>query len=149
MLSAHTSRPLLVAGALLLCAAAFTPLRPAHGARLSRNDPDGDGLRNRAERLIGTDPRNPDTDGDGVSDGDEVQTVGSDPRSADSDGDGRPDGVELSEGTDPTEPDDAGAAADASGPDAAPGDDGPTAADGTATSVDQDVDGHAHDGDAN
>ncbi|MBI4114883.1 MAG: hypothetical protein HY445_03515 [Candidatus Niyogibacteria bacterium] len=35
-------------------------------------DSDGDGLRDWAERLLGTDPANPDTDGDGTNDGDEV-----------------------------------------------------------------------------
>lgn len=35
-------------------------------------DPDNDGLDNTLEFFYGTDPYNPDTDGDGVSDGDEV-----------------------------------------------------------------------------
>jgi large repetitive protein len=34
-------------------------------------DPDGDGLTNAVERDCGSDPENPDTDGDGVLDGDE------------------------------------------------------------------------------
>lgn len=34
------------------------------------NDDDGDGVRNWEEILLGTDPNNPDSDGDGVSDGD-------------------------------------------------------------------------------
>ena len=37
----------------------------------SRLDPDKDGLTNREEYEQGTDPLNPDTDGDGVCDGDE------------------------------------------------------------------------------
>ncbi|MBI3627416.1 MAG: hypothetical protein HY220_01515 [Candidatus Sungbacteria bacterium] len=36
-------------------------------------DPDHDGLKNWEETLWHTDPNNPDTDGDGVSDGDEVK----------------------------------------------------------------------------
>ena len=36
-------------------------------------DPDGDGVTNRAEYTMGTDPCGPDTNGDGVSDGDSVQ----------------------------------------------------------------------------
>jgi hypothetical protein len=36
------------------------------------DDIDGDGLTNEQEEVIGTDPRNPDTDGDNISDGEEV-----------------------------------------------------------------------------
>lgn len=36
-------------------------------------DPDKDGLTNSLEHFYGTDPNNPDTDGDGVKDGDEVK----------------------------------------------------------------------------
>ena len=42
-------------------------------------DPDGDGLTNDQEAQEGTDPNNPDTDGDGWDDGDEVHTYASDP----------------------------------------------------------------------
>jgi hypothetical protein len=69
-------------------------------------DGDGDGLINRDEFLASTDPANPDTDGDGCSDGEEVDTHGTDPLNADSDGDGLPDGDELDVyGTDPLDPD--------------------------------------------
>ncbi|MBU0645969.1 thrombospondin type 3 repeat-containing protein [Patescibacteria group bacterium] len=37
------------------------------------DDPDFDGLESSLEAGLGTDPRNPDTDGDGFSDGQEVQ----------------------------------------------------------------------------
>ena len=47
----------------------------------SRNDSDGDGLADRKEGRLGQDPRNPDTDGDGIPDGQD-----------DADGDGLPDG---------------------------------------------------------
>ena len=50
------------------------------------SDIDGDGLSNKAEELIKSDPRNPDTDGDGKLDGIE--------KGIDSDGDGVPDILE-------------------------------------------------------
>jgi len=64
-------------------------------------DPDHDGLTNLQEFQLGTDPHNPDTDGDGLSDGDEVNLYHTNPLVADSDGDGIPDGVEITTGTDP------------------------------------------------
>jgi hypothetical protein len=42
-------------------------------------DNDGDGLPNGAELLFGTNPNNPDTDGDTYSDGDEVNVYYTDP----------------------------------------------------------------------
>ena len=42
-----------------------------------RGDFDGDGLTNREEYLLGTDPTNSDTDGDGETDGNEVNALGS------------------------------------------------------------------------
>lgn len=42
-------------------------------------DPDGDGIQNRDEFIIGTDPNNEDTDKDGTPDGDEI-TEGTDPQ---------------------------------------------------------------------
>ncbi len=58
-------------------------------------DPDGDGLTNDEEKKLGTDPHKADTDGDGLSDGDEVNRYHTNPLSVDSDGDGLSDGDEV------------------------------------------------------
>ena len=72
-----------------------------NGADDAAADPDNDGLSNAQEALLGTDPNNPDTDGDGLDDGDETENDGSvdpgdtDPLDADSDDDGLTDGTEA------------------------------------------------------
>ena len=43
-------------------------------------DVDGDGLTNLEEFILGTDPNNPDTDGDGLLDGDNIVVTSEDPR---------------------------------------------------------------------
>ena len=58
-------------------------------------DSDLDGLTDAAERLAGTDPRNRDTDGDGLSDGEEVHAWQTDPLQSDTDGDGVSDYLEA------------------------------------------------------
>jgi alpha-tubulin suppressor-like RCC1 family protein len=58
-------------------------------------DEDEDGLGTRLEGLAGTDPQNPDTDGDGLRDGDEVNLYKSSPLNTDSDGDTLEDGDEV------------------------------------------------------
>lgn len=58
-------------------------------------DEDEDGLSNLEEYQNKTNPENPDSDGDGLSDGDEVNTHGTSPTNADSDDDGLSDGDEL------------------------------------------------------
>jgi hypothetical protein len=69
-------------------------------------DLDDDGLGNRRELTIGTDHTVPDTDGDGLDDGPEVNTYETDPTDTDTDGDGLADGVEVNDqGTNPTEMD--------------------------------------------
>ena len=66
------------------------------------DDPDRDGLTNREEVTLGTDIRKADSDGDGISDGDEVKLYRTNPLLADTDGDGVPDRVEVNSGSDPT-----------------------------------------------
>jgi Tol biopolymer transport system component len=89
-----------------------------------QTDADSDGLTNDRETTLGTDPLKPDTDGDklldgdevdtrqtdplnvdtdgdGLQDGDEIQTHQTDPRNPDTDGDGRADGLEIAGGSDP------------------------------------------------
>jgi outer membrane protein OmpA-like peptidoglycan-associated protein len=91
-------------------------------------DYDNDGLTNTQEKELGTDPRNPDTDGDGLLDGEEVNVYYTDPLKqdtdgdnltdydevmvyktspikADTDGDGLNDGEEIARKTDPLNPD--------------------------------------------
>lgn len=90
-------------------------------------DSDGDGLSDEEEYSLGTDPLNPDCDGDGIPDGadedsyrpvqgaadsdgdqllDETELLlGTDPLSVDSDEDGIDDQAELYLGTNPTTPD--------------------------------------------
>ncbi|MBW2109287.1 MAG: tandem-95 repeat protein, partial [Deltaproteobacteria bacterium] len=77
------------------------------------NDPDddNDGLIDLVETNTGTyvdendtgtDPLNPDTDGDDLSDGEEVNTYGTNPLIIDTDGDGWTDLQEVQAGTNPT-----------------------------------------------
>ena len=67
-------------------------------------DPDQDGLTSLREFELGTDPLNPDTDGDGLTDWQEVNTYHSNPNLHDTDGDGFDDGFEVSTGFSPTSP---------------------------------------------
>jgi hypothetical protein len=81
-----------------------TPAPPADAASApattdtavaSATDQDADNEPDAQEPGLGLDPTNPDTDGDGVADGDELNIYGTDPLTADSDGDGASDGAEL------------------------------------------------------
>lgn len=68
------------------------------------DDPDGDGLTTAEEFDLGTDPTAPDSDGDGLFDGEEVRVVGTAPNLFDTDGDGVSDGLEVRSGSDPLDP---------------------------------------------
>ena len=65
-------------------------------------DGDGDGLSTLEEYTLGTDINQADTDGDGLSDGFEVNEVGTNPNDTDTDSDLVPDGWELDNQMDPT-----------------------------------------------
>ncbi len=79
-------------------------------------DLDCDGLTNDEEALYGTNPEMADTDGDGLSDYEEIAWDGDDssyapgvdldPLNADTDGDGYPDGMEIRYGTSPLDAND-------------------------------------------
>ena len=63
-----------------------TPEKPGED---SNKDSDGDGLTDKQEEELGTDPNKADTDGDGILDGDEVNgNPKTDPKNPDTDGDG-------------------------------------------------------------
>ena len=69
-------------------------------------DPDDDGLNNEQERQRGTDINKADTDGDGLTDGDEVRVRRTDPVRSDTDSDELTDGEEANRWkTDPLNPD--------------------------------------------
>lgn len=59
------------------------------------SDSDQDGLANRLEEALETDPASADSDGDGLDDGVEVLRLGTDPTNPDTDGDGINDDVEV------------------------------------------------------
>ena len=74
-------------------------------------DTDGDGILDRYETGTGvyvsptdtgTSPTNPDSDGDGLTDSQEVNVIHSNPNLHDTDGDGFDDGVEVATGFSPT-----------------------------------------------
>jgi hypothetical protein len=74
-----------------------------HFSAMSLVDTDGDGLTDAEENALGTDPNDPDSDDDGLSDGAEVNDYGTDPLNSDTDGDTLSDDDEINlYGTDPT-----------------------------------------------
>jgi outer membrane protein OmpA-like peptidoglycan-associated protein len=70
-------------------------------------DTDGDGLSDWDEvKTYNTDPTKPDTDGDGLTDSEEVKQYRTSPLKSDSDGGGVNDGVEVQRKTNPLNPKD-------------------------------------------
>jgi hypothetical protein len=64
-------------------------------------DTDKDGLPDMRETQLGTDPANPDTDGDGLFDKEEVDVYKTNPLNPDTDGDTYLDGAEVKGGYNP------------------------------------------------
>lgn len=76
------------------------------GSREDRADSDGDGMSDYEEvRLHGSDPTKTDTDGDNLTDFEEVTYFHSSPVKVDTDGDGVTDEIEVSRGSNPRSPD--------------------------------------------
>ena len=71
-----------------------------------KTDTDGDGLSDEDEARLGTDPNNPDTDDDGLLDGEEVEEYKTDPNDPDTDDGGIKDGIEVANGANPLDADD-------------------------------------------
>ncbi len=72
-LSETQRQAFLFFGLLFLSMAFFVSASSDLSGKNIFDDPDHDGLTNAEEKLYGTDPNNPDTDGDGYSDGVEVR----------------------------------------------------------------------------
>lgn len=68
------------------------------------NDRDSDGLTDEEERKLGTKDTLADTDGDALSDWDEVKVYKTNPLKPDTDGDGKADGAEVKKGYNPNGP---------------------------------------------
>lgn len=65
------------------------------------NDKDDDGIEDKDEIILGLSTTDFDTDGDGLSDKQELEIFGTDPTKADTDGDGHRDGLEILKGFNP------------------------------------------------
>ena len=76
-----------------------------NGVSDTYEDFDGDGLTNIEEYLLNTNPYDKDTDGDLLSDADEINKYKTDPLKEDTDGDGLVDGDEITHSMDPLKSD--------------------------------------------
>ncbi len=70
---------------------------------VDEQDKDFDGIPLGRELQLGTSPTQADSDHDGLTDSQELDTYGTDPLQADSDGDSLPDGLEVAAGGNPNE----------------------------------------------
>lgn len=77
------------------------PVETQSDSQHHETDSDMDGVSNDDEDYLGTDPDDPDTDGDGLDDWLETEVTHTDPLDADSDNDTMKDGDEVNNGTDP------------------------------------------------
>lgn len=82
----------------------FTAPPNTEPAPVADEDSDGDRLNNQEEYTIGTDPNNPDSDSDGLFDGEEVLIYQTNPLNSDTDGDTFTDGEEVQNNYDPNGP---------------------------------------------
>jgi hypothetical protein len=73
------------------------------GPSTDTSDLDFDGLTDMEEGQLGTDPEKPDTDADGLPDGEEVMILSTNPLLPDSDADTFADGIEVASHSDPLE----------------------------------------------
>lgn len=71
---------------------------------VTEQDTDGDGIKDATEKKYGTDPGKTDTDGDELSDYDEIEVYKTKPLIQDTDGDTYVDGNEVKNGYDPNGP---------------------------------------------
>jgi len=90
-------------GVLLQSSAYAGPPAPTPDCAVD-TDRDDDGLSDVEEATRGTNPDNPDSDGDALQDGAEVYQYGTNPLVVDTDGDHYNDGVEIQAGTNPLDP---------------------------------------------
>jgi hypothetical protein len=107
-ISDGTATPLAQPTALGTPIPGLTPVAPTVPEplpALGGPDSDHDGLSDALERRYGLDPLRADTDGDGLTDADELVKYHTDARKADTDGDQLNDAFELAQGLDPTSPD--------------------------------------------
>ena len=74
---------------------------PKTEVRPVSDDLDNDGVLDVKEKELGLSNRNYDTDGDGLTDKQELDTYNTDPTNTDSDGDGYADGYEVMNGFNP------------------------------------------------
>lgn len=78
----------------------------AMGTNPCGRDTDEDGVLDGIERAIGINPLARDTDLDGLTDHEELRAYWTDPGQPDTDGDGHSDGDEVSQGSNPLDPED-------------------------------------------